>query len=139
MGGTVGISVGNTIFQSELSKRLRAVPGFPGMPISELTDYTAISRMKPDSLRQQVGHAFTRSIATIYIICTPLAFVSFILGASGSCHCCLMLTLLAVLTIREYSLRRNRERQAERDGGNPAPAPSSPERSSGDVEKAAMR
>ncbi|EJD03253.1 MFS general substrate transporter [Fomitiporia mediterranea MF3/22] len=94
LGGTVGISVGDTVFQSELPGRLAKVPGFSSIVSSGFTDFTSLSRIQPDSLRQQVLHAFTRSLATIYIVFTPIAFVG----------------LLFVLIIREYTLVRNVER-----------------------------
>ncbi|KAL5523988.1 hypothetical protein ACEPAG_8161 [Sanghuangporus baumii] len=97
LGGTVGISVGDTIFQSELTDRLANVPGFSSSTSSGITDYTSIQRIQPDSLRHQVTHAFTRSLATIYIVMTPLAFVG----------------LLSVLLLREYSLKRTVEREAK--------------------------
>ncbi|KAL5484993.1 hypothetical protein ACEPAI_7635 [Sanghuangporus weigelae] len=97
LGGTVGISVGDTIFQSELTDRLANVPGFSSSTSSGITDYTSIQRIQHDSLRQQVTHAFTRSLATIYIVMTPISFVG----------------LLFVLLLREYSLKRTVERAAK--------------------------
>ncbi|KAL5528489.1 hypothetical protein ACEPAF_7625 [Sanghuangporus sanghuang] len=97
LGGTVGISVGDTIFQSELTDRLATVSGFNSSMSSGITDYTSIQRIQPDSLRQQVTHAFTRSLATIYIVMTPISFVG----------------LLFVLLLREYSLKRTVEREAK--------------------------
>ncbi|EJD03251.1 MFS general substrate transporter [Fomitiporia mediterranea MF3/22] len=96
LGGTVGISVGDTIFQSELPDRLAKIPGYnaASMSASGFLDYTSISHIQPDSLRQQVTHAFTRSLATIYIAFTPIAFVG----------------LLCVLVLREYTLVRTVER-----------------------------
>ncbi|EJD03252.1 MFS general substrate transporter [Fomitiporia mediterranea MF3/22] len=99
LGGTVGISVGNTIFLSELPDRLSRVPGYSSSMTSGLVDYTAISRIQPDSLRLQVSHAFTRSLATIYIAFTPICFVG----------------LLCVLVLREYSFVRNVEREQKQE------------------------
>ncbi|KAL5523984.1 hypothetical protein ACEPAG_8157 [Sanghuangporus baumii] len=98
LGGTVSISIGNTIFQSELAKRLKDISVVPS-PNSNLPDFTSISHIQPDSLRQQITHALTRSIATIFIAFTPVSFVS----------------LLLLLTVRQYSLKRNFERAPRQD------------------------
>ncbi|KAL5507072.1 hypothetical protein ACEPAH_6528 [Sanghuangporus vaninii] len=47
LGGTVGISVGDTIFQSEPTNRLANVPGFSSSMSSGITDYTSIQRIQP--------------------------------------------------------------------------------------------
>ncbi|KAL5485001.1 hypothetical protein ACEPAI_7643 [Sanghuangporus weigelae] len=99
LGGTVGISVGNTIFQSELSKRLTKIGGFSSSLGSSLPDYTTIQQIQPDSLRQQVSHAFTRSIATIFIVWTPISSVA----------------LLLFLVVKNYSLKRNFERAPKKE------------------------
>ncbi|KAL5484998.1 hypothetical protein ACEPAI_7640 [Sanghuangporus weigelae] len=99
LGGTVSISIGNTIFQSEVSKQLKDISGVPSSPNSNLPDFTSVSRIQPDSLRQQITHALTRSIATIFIAFTPVSFVS----------------LLLLLTVRQYSLRRNFERAPKQE------------------------
>ncbi|KAL5528483.1 hypothetical protein ACEPAF_7619 [Sanghuangporus sanghuang] len=99
LGGTVGISVGNTIFQSELSKRLAKIGGLSSSLGSGLLDYTTIQQIQPDSLRQQVSHAFTRSIATIFIVWTPMSSVA----------------LLLFLVVKNYSLERNFERAPKQE------------------------
>ncbi|KAL5507329.1 hypothetical protein ACEPAH_6785 [Sanghuangporus vaninii] len=101
LGGTVSISIGNTIFQSELAKRFNDISGMPSSPNSDLPDFTSVSHIQPDSLRQQVSHALTRSIATIFIAFTPVSFVS----------------LLLLLTVRQYSLKRNFERVPKQGKG----------------------
>lgn len=77
----MGISVGDTIFQSELPDRLASIPGYTPSLSSGIADYTSIQRIQPDSLRQQVSHAFTRSLATIYMVMTPISFVGLLFGA----------------------------------------------------------
>ena len=96
LGGAVGIAVGDTIFASELTKRLAKVQGFDSTIAGEAArgDYSALAHIQPESLREQVLHAYTRSLVTIYIVAVPLSFVG----------------LLAVLCIHEYSLKRNIQR-----------------------------
>ena len=117
LGGTVGISMGDTIFSSELVKRLAKVSGFTSSSSSGVTSYTGLSQIQPESLRNQVLHAYTRSLATIYIVCVPLSFIGLLAGTLKllisswsiylSCLCFL------VLTVREYSLQRNLQRGAK--------------------------
>ena len=112
LGGTVGISVGDTIFTSEVSKRLAKISGLASTGISAtggIASYTGLSQIQPESLRQQVLHAFTRSLATIWIVFTPISFVGF----------------LFVLVVREYSLKRTVDRQSHGPAstGKPAQAP----------------
>ena len=116
LGGTVGISMGDIIFSSELVKRLAKVSGFTSSS-SGVTSYTGLSQIQPESLRNQVLHAYTRSLATIYIVCVPLSFIGLLAGTLKllisswsiylSCLCFL------VLTVREYSLQRNLQRGAK--------------------------
>ncbi|OCB92162.1 MFS general substrate transporter [Sanghuangporus baumii] len=73
-------------------------------PNSNLPDFTSVSRIQLDSLRQQVTHALTRSIATIFISFTPVSFVP----------------LLLLLTVRQYSLKRNFERAPKQGKGSSA-------------------
>ncbi|KLO19543.1 MFS general substrate transporter [Schizopora paradoxa] len=102
LGGTVGISVGDTIFASELSKRLKRIPGYTisgGSPVT--ADFSALHQIEPLALRQQVLHAFTRSLATIWIVNVPLCFVG----------------LCLVLLIRQYTLKQQvvRNPKVEKD------------------------
>ena len=78
LGGTVGISVGDAIFSAELVKRLAKVPGFTGS--SSIASFTGLTQIQPVSLRKQVLHAYTRSLATMYIVFVPLSFVGLLCG-----------------------------------------------------------
>ncbi|KAI5118065.1 hypothetical protein M0805_006328 [Coniferiporia weirii] len=98
LGGTVGISVGDTIFSTQVAQRLAKIPGYTATSGSAITSYTGLSKIEPESLRQQVLHAYTRSLATIYIVAVPLAFVG----------------LLLTLMLREYSLKRTVDRGAQK-------------------------
>ncbi|TDL24822.1 MFS amino acid permease [Rickenella mellea] len=93
LGGTVGISAGQAIYSGMLRKRARKMKD-----IQFDTSPAALSQMArqlpivfPDpKQRAEVIHAYTRSIANIWLVMTP------ILGA-GFCM---------VLLIRSYTLRR---------------------------------
>jgi len=89
IGGTVGISVGQAIWSSELRKRINKIANFT-------TDTSAaalaqgvrgLRDIQPPEVRQQVLHAYTKSIATIWIVDTPLIFVGFILGTYHTFLC----------------------------------------------------
>ncbi|KAI5478762.1 MFS general substrate transporter [Pseudohyphozyma bogoriensis] len=89
LGGTIGISVGGTIYGTEAAKRLARIPGYLGSA-AYTTNIAALSKIEPVELRQQVLHAYTRSISTIWIVCAPLLFIGVILS----------------LFLKEYSLQR---------------------------------
>lgn len=125
LGGTVGISVGDTIFTSEVSKRLAKIPGLASTGISAtggISSYMGLSQIQPESLRHQVLHAFTRSLATVWIVFTPLAFVG----------------LLFVLIVREYSLKRTVDRQSHGPATSGKPAQASGVESVGEDSTAAQ-
>ena len=94
LGGTVGISMGDTIFSSELVKRLAKVSGFTSSS-SGVTSYTGLTQIQPESLRNQVLHAYTRSLATIYIVCVPLSFIGLLAGTLKR----LFLAMVCILNI----------------------------------------
>lgn len=83
LGGTVGtgILIGDTIFSPELSQCIARVSGYEG-PVGTQgsTSFTGIASIQPVSLREQVLHAYTRSLATIYIVALPSAFVGLLSG-----------------------------------------------------------
>lgn len=85
LGGTIGISVGQAIWSSELRKRIRTIPNFTADTSSGglLQGVKMLKNIQPESLRRQVLRAYTKSIATIWIVDTPLIFVGFIMG---TCH-----------------------------------------------------
>ncbi|KAH8119468.1 MFS general substrate transporter [Phellopilus nigrolimitatus] len=119
LGGTVGISVGDTIFSTELKKRIARVAGYTSAG-SGIADYTGLSKIEPVALREQVLHAYTRSLATIYIVSVPVAFVGLVFGAF------FILLSPTVMMLREYSLKRSIERelkQTKEDScGTPTPS-----------------
>ncbi|KAJ3907430.1 MFS general substrate transporter [Lentinula edodes] len=124
ISGSVGLSVGNVIFATDLKKRLRPVSGYDvsNKTVSELTnDIRNLVDIQPPSLRQEVIHAYTKSLATLWIVCTPMLFVG----------------LVAVLCIRSYSLKRkivrasdDQESQAQNSPQNQPSTSSSDEKNS---------
>ncbi|KAI0044553.1 MFS general substrate transporter [Auriscalpium vulgare] len=93
IGATVAVSLGQAIWSSELRRRIKSIPDFP-FPTSsaELTDSVRLLKtIEPPELRQQVIHAYTKSLATIWMVDTPLL---------GMC-------LVLVLFLRKYTLRRS--------------------------------
>ncbi|KAF8586490.1 MFS general substrate transporter [Ramaria rubella] len=105
LGGTVGISVGQAIWSSELRKRIANIPGYHTdtsagaltQSVRQLKDIT------PDSLRQQVLHAYAKSISTIWLVDTPIMFVGFIM----------------VLFVAKYTLKRTIVRSEKRGKNGP--------------------
>ncbi|KAL0946650.1 hypothetical protein HGRIS_012844 [Hohenbuehelia grisea] len=101
LGGTVGISVGQAIFSSTLRKRLRDIPNV-ALDTSTGALAESVHRLKniPDpTQRQQLIHAYARSISEIWLAMTPIVGAGFVM----------------VLFIRHYTLKRTIVR-----GGNEA-------------------
>ncbi|KAG9127819.1 hypothetical protein FRC07_008829 [Ceratobasidium sp. 392] len=97
LGGTIGISVGGAIYASEVKRRVASISGFSGSSLSQgqlETNVHGLKNIQPEELRQQVLHAFTRSLSTIWIVMTPLLFFG----------------TLCVLVLRSYTLVRQVER-----------------------------
>ncbi|KAI0044548.1 MFS amino acid permease [Auriscalpium vulgare] len=116
IGSTVGVSLGQAIWSSELRRRIAKLPN---LSISTSNGGLAdnirqLKNIEPPELRQQVMHAYTKSISTIWIVDTPLIAI------------CLFL----VLFLKKYTLKRvivRTERRAPLDsdaggGGNVTPA-----------------
>ena len=97
---------GAAIYASQLRNRLADLPAF-GNSIDTSSaaallgiNLSTLTQIEPPALQQQVLHAFTRSISTIWIVATPLNAVG----------------LVAVLFLRRYSLDRTVNRMAAKDG-----------------------
>lgn len=79
LGGTMGISASSTIFASLLRRSLASVEGYT-VPSGDITANVAgLSTIEPVELRQQVLHAYTRSLQSIWYVGAPLSFVGFLL------------------------------------------------------------
>ncbi|TFK42411.1 major facilitator superfamily domain-containing protein [Crucibulum laeve] len=101
LGGTVGISIGQAIFSSTLSKKIAKIPNL-SIDTSPQGLSQSVGRLKsiPDPVQKaEVINAYARSISTIWIVMTPILGVSFIM----------------VLFIRKYTLKRAVIRQEEKD------------------------
>ncbi|KAF8550442.1 hypothetical protein OG21DRAFT_1525132 [Imleria badia] len=82
LGGAVGLSIGEAIIASMLPRKLVAIPNIASLGIGDtISDVT---------LRNEVLHAWARSIATIWMVTTALAGVA----------------LISTLFLREYSVDR---------------------------------
>lgn len=69
LGGTIGLAFGNTIISDQLRRRLGMIEGYHQIGNSPLTgDISGLATIEPLSLRQQVLHAYTRSIATVWYV-----------------------------------------------------------------------
>ncbi|KAF8531473.1 MFS amino acid permease [Gautieria morchelliformis] len=92
LGATIGVSVGQAIWTSELRRRTVSIQNF-GLSIQSgalVDSVRQIQHIQPESLRQQVLHAYSKSISTIWIVATPLCGVGFIM----------------VLFLKKYTLKR---------------------------------
>ncbi|KAE9409561.1 MFS amino acid permease [Gymnopus androsaceus JB14] len=92
LGGTIGVSIGQVVFSSTLGPRLAKIPNVSidtssaGLAESVLT----LKDIPDAATRVAVIQAFAKSIGDIWIVCTPMAGVGF----------------LMVLWIRKYTLVR---------------------------------
>ncbi|KAJ4487828.1 MFS amino acid permease [Lentinula aciculospora] len=107
LGGTVGISVGQVIFSSTLSPRLAKIPNV-SIDTSSAALAESVIGLKniPDATtRAAVIQAYAKSISSIWVVCTPIAGVGFLL----------------ILWIRKYTLNRtivrNEKRPADAEKG----------------------
>ncbi|KAG9086328.1 hypothetical protein FRC06_003147 [Ceratobasidium sp. 370] len=123
LGGTIGISVGGAIYASEVKRRVASISGFSGSNLSQgqlETDVHGLKNIQPEELRQQVLHAFTRSLATIWIVMTPLLFFG----------------TLCVLVLRSYTLVRQVER-GQKKGAEKTEAEGEPDESTEPIPESA--
>jgi len=94
IGGTIGISIGDAIFTGELTQRLSKIQGYnPGSSggTSLTQNIQSLSHIQPIELRNEVLHAYSRSISLIWLVCLPLSFAA----------------LLASFLMKKYTLQRN--------------------------------
>jgi len=92
LGGTVGISIGQTIYSSILRKKIGNIPNVTiNTSPSALLQSVGSLKLIPDAVtRAAVFQAYAESITTIWIVGTPMA---------GAC-------LIMVLFMRHYTLKR---------------------------------
>jgi len=110
MGGTVGISTGQAIYSSILKKKLAKIPNldFDTSPAALSESVRQLKNIADPTQRQEVIHAYTQSISTIWIVNAPLIGIG----------------LIMVIFLKAYTLKRNTVRSgAQRDvEAGPAPA-----------------
>ncbi|KAG1832111.1 MFS general substrate transporter [Suillus variegatus] len=104
LGGTIGITIGETILSSVLQQKLRGIQGLTiDTSAAALNDsIRQISSISNPVVRNEVMHAYSRSISTIWLVNTPLS-------AFG---------LFLVLFIRGYTLERTIIRGGEKKLGD---------------------
>ncbi|KAG1756595.1 MFS general substrate transporter [Suillus paluster] len=100
LGGTVGITIGEAIISSVLQQKIRGIQGLTiDTSTAGLNDSVRqISSISDPTVRNEVMHAYTQSISTVWLVNTPLA-------AFG---------LFLVLFIRGYTLKRTVIRDGEK-------------------------
>lgn len=79
LGGTTGISMAGTLFASLLSKRLKTIPGYTPASSNLTANVSGLTQIMPIEVRQQVLHAYARSLMSIWYIGAPLSFVGLVL------------------------------------------------------------
>ena len=82
MGGAIGVSVGDSIFSTELHKRIASTPEASSLGLGtsgSSTGFTGLVQIQPISLRLEVLHAYTKSLSTIWIVSCPLSFFGFLI------------------------------------------------------------
>ncbi|KAG2054759.1 MFS general substrate transporter [Suillus hirtellus] len=104
LGGTIGITIGETILSSVLQQKLRGIQGLTiDTSAAALNDsIRQISSISNPAVRNEVMHAYSRSISTIWLVNTPIS-------AFG---------LFLVLFIRGYTLERTIIRGGEKKLGD---------------------
>lgn len=92
MGGTVGIAIGQALYTSILKKKINKIPGLSGFNTSPGALSESVRALKglPEPERGEIIHAYTKSLAAIWVFNTPVVGVGFIM----------------VLFIKAYSLKR---------------------------------
>ncbi|KIK57685.1 hypothetical protein GYMLUDRAFT_203254 [Collybiopsis luxurians FD-317 M1] len=99
LGGTIGIAIGQAVFSSTLVPRLATIPNLSiGTSSSALSEAVTILKDIPDpTQRAAVIQAFAKSVSDIWIVCTPITGVGF----------------LMVLLVRKYTLNQTIVRGAD--------------------------
>ncbi|KAG1836612.1 MFS general substrate transporter [Suillus subluteus] len=104
LGSTVGMTIGETIISSVLPQKLKGIKGLTIDTSAAALNGSIkwISSISNPTVRNEVMHAYTRSISTIWLVSTPLSGFGFFL----------------VLFIRAYTLKRTIIRGGEKKLGD---------------------
>ncbi|KAJ7062899.1 major facilitator superfamily domain-containing protein [Mycena amicta] len=107
LGATIGIAVGQTIWTAVLRHKLGKIAGVTlDLSGAGLADSVrGLHNIQPDSVRQQVLQAYTKSVAAIWILDTPIVALCF----------------FSVFFLKKYSLKRKVIRTGK--DGKPEVAP----------------
>lgn len=78
LAGSIGITIGGTVFASELRRRLPQVQGYAASGVAAsgaqaLSNVSALKNIQPPELRQAVLRAYADSLRIVWIVATPLA------------------------------------------------------------------
>ncbi|PPQ63069.1 hypothetical protein CVT24_005924 [Panaeolus cyanescens] len=82
IGATIGISIGQAIYTSTLSKKLVNIPGIPDIDHNPAALTSSVPRLKsiPDPvLRTNIIDAYAKSISTVWLVMTPIVGACFVL------------------------------------------------------------
>ncbi|KZT25859.1 MFS general substrate transporter [Neolentinus lepideus HHB14362 ss-1] len=90
IGGTIGISIGDAIYATDLQRRLRSISGYHPSERKASSITSSSNVLQPIQLRNEVFAAYTRSLSLIWVVMTPIVFVGF----------------LFIIPVRTYSLKR---------------------------------
>ncbi|GAW04732.1 amino acid permease -like protein [Lentinula edodes] len=77
-GATVGISVAGAVFDARMASRITLNMGIDAL--SSSIDYSTLKDIQPLSLRAEVLHIVSTSIQAVWIVCTPLLGVAFLMS-----------------------------------------------------------
>ncbi|GAA6062990.1 hypothetical protein JCM10212_004972 [Sporobolomyces blumeae] len=92
IGGTVGIAVSGAMYASKLRTGLSGLDYRPANEAgAAVGNVIGLNKIKPESLRNAVIHAYTRALSDPWIVCAPLIFVGFLVS----------------FMLKQYSLERN--------------------------------
>ncbi|KAI0062470.1 MFS general substrate transporter [Artomyces pyxidatus] len=99
LGATVGVSIGQAIYSSVLRKKVALIPNvnFDTSPAALSQSVRQLKDIADPVVRQQVIHAYTRAISTIWVVDAPL------IGFG----------LISVLFMKAYTLKQNTVRAGD--------------------------
>jgi hypothetical protein len=81
VGGTLGISIGGTIFSNQLVHNLGPLAGELGADtVRAVRESVIVVFHLPEPMRDQVIDAYIQSLATMFIIFVPCLFVAGLFG-----------------------------------------------------------
>ena len=92
LSGTIGITLGGTILNSDFAQRAKNIPGLENVIAAGAShlDSRTLRNLQPPELAQAAVSAYAQSIRLIWIVSTPIVGAAFI----------------AVLFVKGYSLKR---------------------------------